>query len=363
MWPNASSLGPCFRPMNITLEERRLIASPWFAASFCLVGLASNLLALSVLMGARQGSSQSRSSFLTFLCGLVLTDFMGLLVTGAIVVTQHFVLFEWQAVDPGCSLCHFMGVIMVFFGLCPLLLGAAMASERFLGITRPFSRPATASQRRAWTTVGLVWASALALGLLPLLGVGHYTVQYPGSWCFLTLGTDPGDVAFGLLFALLGSVSVGMSFLLNTISVATLCHVYHGQVTAQQRPRDCEVEMMVQLMGIMVVASICWMPLLVSGGGGGGDCLGPGFILNRFITLRFSLAQENVTPGSRGTPLSETQITPNWGQDWGRSSVLGLRCPGRGSQALPTPGRVSEKTFRKRVVGAGVLKEEEEFTC
>ena len=154
--------------MNITLEERRLIASPWFAASFCLVGLASNLLALSVLMGARQGSSQSRSSFLTFLCGLVLTDFMGLLVTGAIVVTQHFVLFEWQAVDPGCSLCHFMGVIMVFFGLCPLLLGAAMASERFLGITRPFSRPATASQRRAWTTVGLVWASALALGLLPL---------------------------------------------------------------------------------------------------------------------------------------------------------------------------------------------------
>ncbi|XP_024850238.1 thromboxane A2 receptor isoform X1 [Bos taurus] len=262
MWPNASSLGPCFRPMNITLEERRLIASPWFAASFCLVGLASNLLALSVLMGARQGSSQSRSSFLTFLCGLVLTDFMGLLVTGAIVVTQHFVLFEWQAVDPGCSLCHFMGVIMVFFGLCPLLLGAAMASERFLGITRPFSRPATASQRRAWTTVGLVWASALALGLLPLLGVGHYTVQYPGSWCFLTLGTDPGDVAFGLLFALLGSISVGMSFLLNTISVATLCHVYHGQATAQQRPRDCEVEMMVQLMGIMVVASICWMPLL-----------------------------------------------------------------------------------------------------
>ncbi|KAJ1059952.1 hypothetical protein K5549_004390 [Capra hircus] len=246
MWPNASSLGPCFRPMNITLEERRLIASPWFAASFCLVGLASNLLALSVLMGARQGSSQSRSSFLTFLCGLVLTDFMGLLVTGAIVVTQHFVLFEW-----------------VFFGLCPLLLGAAMASERFLGITRPFSRPATASQRRAWTTVGLVWASALALGLLPLLGVGHYTVQYPGSWCFLTLGTDPGDVAFGLLFALLGSISVGMSFLLNTISVATLCHVYHGQATAQQRPRDCEVEMMVQLMGIMVVASICWMPLLV----------------------------------------------------------------------------------------------------
>ncbi|XP_008581106.1 PREDICTED: thromboxane A2 receptor [Galeopterus variegatus] len=263
MWSNGSSLGPCFRPTNITLEERRLIASPWFSASFCVVGLASNLLALRVLAGARQGSPHTRSSFLTFLCGLVLTDFLGLLVTGSIVVSQHAILFDWQAVDPSCPLCHFMGVVMVFFGLCPLLLGATMASERFLGITRPFSRPGATSQRRAWATVALVWAAALALGLLPLLGVGRYTVQYPSSWCFLTLGAQPGDVAFGLLFALLGSLSVGMSFLLNTVSVATLCHVYHGQEAAKQRPRDCEVEMMAQLLGIMVVASVCWMPLLV----------------------------------------------------------------------------------------------------
>ncbi|XP_039734270.1 thromboxane A2 receptor isoform X2 [Pteropus medius] len=269
MWPNGSAPGSCFRPTNITLEERRLIASPWFAASFCLVGLASNLLALRVLAGARQGSSQARSSFLTFLCGLVLTDFMGLLSTGAVVVAQHAALFDWRAVDPRCRLCRFFGVIMVFFGLSPLLLGAAMASERYLGITRPFSRPAAASQRRAWATVALVWAAALALGLLPLLGVGRYTVQYPGSWCFLTLGPGLGDVAFGLLFALLGGLSVALSFVLNTISVATLCRVYHGREAAQQRPRDCEVEMMAQLTGIMVVASVCWAPLLVSGSGTG----------------------------------------------------------------------------------------------
>lgn len=268
MWANDSARGPCFRPVNITLEERRLIASPWFPASFCLVGLASNLLALRVLAGARQGGSPVRSSFLTFLCGLVLTDFMGLLITGAIVVSQHAMLFDWPAVDPSCHLCRFMGVAMVFFGLSPLLLGAAMAAERYLGITRPFSRPAAASRRRAWATVALVWAAALALGLLPVLGLGRYTLQYPGSWCFLTLGPAPGDVAFGLLFALLGSLSVGLSFLLNTISVATLCHVYHGQEAAQQRPRDCEVEMMAQLTGIMVVASVCWMPLLVSAGAG-----------------------------------------------------------------------------------------------
>ncbi|KAM5237856.1 thromboxane A2 receptor [Ctenodactylus gundi] len=263
MWPNSTSPGLCFRPTNITLEERGLIASPWFAASFCVLGLSSNLLALSVLAGARSGGPGPRSSFLTLLCGLVLTDFLGLLVTGAIVVAQHAALFDWRTVDPGCRLCHFMGVVMVFFGLCPLLLGAAMASERYLGITRPFSRPAAASPRRAWATVALVWAAALGLGLLPLLGLGRYTLQFPGSWCFLTLGAQPGDVAFGLLFALLGSLSVGLSFVLNTISVATLCHVYHGREASQQRPRACELEMMGQLLGIMVVASVCWMPLLV----------------------------------------------------------------------------------------------------
>lgn len=261
MWPNSSLPGPCFRPMNatITAQERRLIASPWFAASFCVLGLGSNLLALSALARA----PAPRSSFLTLLCGLVLTDFLGLLVTGAIVVAQHAALFAWQAADPGCRLCHFMGVAMVFFGLCPLLLGAAMASERYVGITRPFWRPA-APGRRAWATVALVWLAALALGLLPLLGLGRYSVQWPGSWCFLTLGAQGADVAFGLLFALLGGVSVGLSFLLNTVSVATLCRVYHGQEAARQRPRDCEVEMMVQLVGIMVVATVCWMPLLVS---------------------------------------------------------------------------------------------------
>lgn len=267
MWPNDTSLGPCFRPTNITLSDE-LIASPWFSASFCVLGLASNLLALSALAGARAGAPASpRSCFLTLLCGLVLTDFLGLLVTGAIVVTQHALRFDWRAVDPRCRLCDFMGVAMVFFGLCPLLLGAAMACERFLGIARPFSRPAAASPRRAWAWVLLLWAAALALGLLPALGLGlgRYSLQFPGSWCFLTLGARRGDAAFALLFALLGGLSVALSLALNTVSVAVLCRARRGRQGAQrQRPRACELEMMVQLLGIMLVASVCWMPLLVS---------------------------------------------------------------------------------------------------
>ncbi|XP_021492564.1 thromboxane A2 receptor [Meriones unguiculatus] len=259
MWPNSSAQGACLRPVNISLQERRAIASPWYSASFGALGLGSNLLALSALAGARAGAGP-RSAFAALACGLVLTDLLGLLVTGAVAAAQHAALLDWHATDPRCHLCRFMGAAMVFFGLCPLLLGAAMAAERSAGIMRPFWRPAP--RRHAWATVALAWAAAGALALLPLLGLGRYSVQYPGSWCFLTLGARRGDLAFGLLFALLGAAAVALAFLLNTLSVAALCRVYRAPPAAQ-RPRDSEVEMMVQLLGIMTVATACWMPLLV----------------------------------------------------------------------------------------------------
>lgn len=259
------ALGSCFRGANGSASHGGHIASPWFSTAFGLIGLGSNLFALGVLVSSSQRMhSRSRSSFLVFLCGLVATDFLGLLVPFSVVVPYHFLRFDWQRVDPGCHLCSFMGFAMVFFGQCPLLLSATMAGERFLGIYRPFSHSVSMSKGRAWALVSAVWAVGFCLALLPFLGLGDYTLQYPNSWCFLTLLHDPRNVAFSLLFALLGMACVGLSFLLNTVSVVALCRLYHDAEFAQRR-RDSEVEMMVQLVGIMLVASVCWLPLLVSG--------------------------------------------------------------------------------------------------
>ncbi|XP_029888499.1 thromboxane A2 receptor isoform X1 [Aquila chrysaetos chrysaetos] len=267
--PNGSAAGQsdtCFGVFNASdsrTNAQTSITSPWFSTAFGLIGLCSNLFALCVLLSSsRKLSSQARSSFLVFLCGLVVTDFMGLLVTASVIIPYHFIKFAWAEVDPGCHLCNFLGFSMVFFGQCPLLLGATMAGERFFGINHPFSRSTSISKRRAWSIVGLVWGFSCLLGLLPVLGLGRYTLQYPGSWCFLTLLPDTGNVIFCLLFALLGIFSVLLSFIFNTVSVVTLCRVYHDRESVQRR-RDSEVEMMVQLVGIMIIATICWMPLLV----------------------------------------------------------------------------------------------------
>ncbi|NWS79489.1 TA2R protein, partial [Toxostoma redivivum] len=267
--PNSSMAGQadsCFGVFNASdgrASAQNSIASPWFSTAFGLIGLCSNLFALCVLVSSsRKLSSQARSSFLIFLCGLVVTDFMGLLVTASVIIPYHFTKFSWAKVDPSCHLCNFLGFSMVFFGQCPLLLGATMAGERFFGINCPFSRSTSLSKHRAWAIVGLVWGFSCLLGLLPVFGLGRYTLQFPGSWCFLTLLPDTGDIVFCLLFALLGILSVLLSFVLNTVSVVTLCRVYHDRESVQRR-RDSEVEMMVQLVGIMIIATICWMPLLI----------------------------------------------------------------------------------------------------
>ncbi|XP_059399851.1 thromboxane A2 receptor-like isoform X1 [Carassius carassius] len=253
----------CFSINSPPFIHNHTITSAYFSAVFSGLGLSSNLFALVVLAKTfHHTKSRSRSSFLLFLGGLVFTDFMGLLVTGSIVVSFHITHFNWRQLDPHCHFCNFMGMSMVFYGLCPLLLGAAMAVERFVGINRPFARCTAKSSSRACLTVVMVWVTAGCISLLPLAGLGSYHLQIPGSWCFLNISSKPLEMTFGLIFSLVGLLSLAVSFLLNTVSVVTLLKVCCGQDSSQRR-RDYEVEMMVQLILIMAIASVCWCPLLV----------------------------------------------------------------------------------------------------
>ncbi|XP_047444155.1 thromboxane A2 receptor isoform X4 [Mugil cephalus] len=233
-----------------------------FSATFSAVGLTSNLVAFIVLVNSfRKTQSRSRSFFLIFLGGLVVTDFMGLLVTGSIVVSFYVTHFNWRDVDPDCHFCNFMGMSMVFYGLSPLLLGATMAIERFIGINHPFARSTSMPKSRTVSMVLMVWLLAGCIALLPLMGLGSYHMQIPGSWCFFNISSEGSDLVFSLIFSLVGLISIAVSFLLNTVSVVTLIRVCCGQGGSQRR-RDHEVEMMVQLILIMLIASISWCPLL-----------------------------------------------------------------------------------------------------
>lgn len=264
---NASTLAndtPLCYSINSPPKQKSPISSVYFSAIFGSLGLISNFIAFIVLAKSyHRTHSRSRSSFLIFLGGLVVTDFSGLLVTGSIVVSFHLTGFNWRDLDPRCHFCNFMGMSMVFYGLCPLLLGAAMAVERFIGINRPFARFTAMPKSRTVSMVLMVWLLAGFIALLPVVGLGSYHIQFPGSWCFFNISFQGSDKAFSLLFSLTGLLSIIASFLLNTVSFVTLIKLCCKQ-DRKERRRDHEIEMMVQLLLIMVITSICWCPLLVS---------------------------------------------------------------------------------------------------
>lgn len=294
--PNASA-GP---------PSGRAGASPALPIFSMTLGAVSNVLALALLAQAAGRLRRRRSAaiFLLFVASLLATDLAGHVIPGALVLRLYA-----AGRSPAGGACHFLGGCMVFFGLCPLLLGCGMAVERCVGVTRPLLHAARVSAARARLALAALAAVALAVALLPLARVGRYELQYPGTWCFIGLGPAGGwrQALLPGLFAGLGLAALLAALVCNTLSglallrarwrrrsrrrppasgadghrrwgaraprsasassassVASVAGGRPGRGSAR-RARAHDVEMVGQLVGIMVVSCICWSPLLVRG--------------------------------------------------------------------------------------------------
>ncbi|KAL2100947.1 hypothetical protein ACEWY4_002708 [Coilia grayii] len=243
--------------------------SPTVAVLSMTLGIVSNILALFILAKAyKRMRRRSKATFLLFASSLVATDLAGHVILGALVL-QHYMegvkqnsLNDSGSVDPSCQ---FLGGCMVFFGLCPLFMGCAMAAERCLGVTRPLLHASWVSVARTKLVLVLIWLMALLVALLPSFHLGRYTYQHPKTWCFISVleDTRASDMAFVLIFSGLGMVSLAVALVCNTISGITLVHGRIRQRTCSRRSANShDIEMVVQLLGIMVTSCICWIPLL-----------------------------------------------------------------------------------------------------
>ncbi|KAF5929012.1 hypothetical protein HPG69_018191 [Diceros bicornis minor] len=279
-------------------------ASPALPIFSMTLGAVSNVLALALLAQAsgRLRRRRSAATFLLFVASLLATDLAGHVIPGALVLRLYT-----AGRSPAGGACHFLGGCMVFFGLCPLLLGCGMAVERCVGVTRPLLHAARVSAARARLAVAGLAGVALAVALLPLARLGRYELQYPGTWCFIGLGPAGGwrQALLAGLFAGLGLAALLAALVCNTLSglallrarwrrrsrrrpsasspdsrrhwgargprsasasstssVASASGGSLGRGSAR-RARAHDVEMVGQLVGIMVVSCICWSPLLL----------------------------------------------------------------------------------------------------
>ncbi|KAL7825764.1 hypothetical protein SRHO_G00335020 [Serrasalmus rhombeus] len=253
-----------------TSLDRPAVSGPIVASLSMTLGVLSNIVALLILANSyARLRRRSKAAFLLFATSLVATDFMGHVIPGAIVLKLYLSegVPETQYARPD-ALCQFLGGSMVFFGLCPLFLGSAMAAERCLGVTRPLLHASLVSATRTKVSLSIIWLAALCMALLPCFHLGSYSYQYPGTWCFIKVleDTAEADVAFVLLFSGLGLGSLALALVCNTTSGLTLLiGRMRKQRCNRQRARSHDIEMVVQLVGIMVTSCICWSPLLIFG--------------------------------------------------------------------------------------------------
>uniref|UniRef100_A0A8C6M9W9 Prostaglandin F2-alpha receptor n=1 Tax=Nothobranchius furzeri TaxID=105023 RepID=A0A8C6M9W9_NOTFU len=229
------------------------------------VGILSNGVALVILVKSYQRLRiKSKASFLLFASSLVVTDLLGHLINGSLVLYVYRFHRKWETFDPHGIVCSIFGACMVFYGLSPLLLSSAMAVERFIGVTKPIFHSTVLTSHHVKRLLGLTWLLAALVALLPMLVQRPYEVQSSRSWCFFHMEQpkDWLDVLLPLIFSVLGLLALLLSIVCNTLAS---CALLVGRLRNKQRCRGTSyhIEMICQLLAIMLVSCVCWGPLLV----------------------------------------------------------------------------------------------------
>ncbi|XP_010847050.1 PREDICTED: prostaglandin E2 receptor EP3 subtype isoform X1 [Bison bison bison] len=266
-------------PNNLTLppepSEDCGSVSVAFSMTMMITGFVGNALAITLVSKSyRRREGKRKKSFLLCIGWLALTDMVGQLLTSPVVIVLYLSHQRWEQLDPSGRLCTFFGLTMTVFGLSSLFIASAMAVERALATRAPhwYSSHMKTSVTRA-VLLG-VWLAVLAFALLPVLGVGQYTIQWPGTWCFISTGPGGngtnsrqnwGNVFFASAFAILGLSALVVTFACNLATIKALVSRCRAKATASQSSAQwgrITTETAIQLMGIMCVLSVCWSPLL-----------------------------------------------------------------------------------------------------
>ncbi|KAM8930142.1 prostaglandin E2 receptor EP3 subtype [Pelodytes ibericus] len=265
---NMSSVGDRGNSSSSSRVEECVSVSVAIPLAMMITGLVGNALAMLLIYKSyRKKESKRKHSFLLCIGSLALTDFTGQLITSPIVISVYLNSRQWSKVDSSGHLCAFFGLAMTVFGLCPLFIASAMAIERTLAIHSPHWYSNHMKTKATRIVILSIWAGVLAFALLPIVGLGQYTVQWPGTWCFIsTEHQSPGNIVIASSFASLGLLSLFVTFTCNLATIRALVTRCKNKSSGSKASKQWEritTETLIQLMGIMCVLFTCWSPLLV----------------------------------------------------------------------------------------------------
>ncbi|KAH9492254.1 Prostaglandin E2 receptor EP4 subtype [Bulinus truncatus] len=254
-------------PLNDVLRNRTVLTS---SVMFSL-GVIGNLLSL-VLM-ATSAPEQRRTIFYKLMAGLAFTDLIGTCATSPVVITIYATS---TVLDSDQPLCHYFSFMMIFAGFSTMSLVCAMAIERYICLCHPYVYHCTLPKSYAKYAIIVSWLLSVFIACLPLMGLGHNNVQFPGTWCFFnSTSRATKDVAFNFIYAIIALIAIVVTFLCNVAVIFTVLsrRRRQGALNALKKsgfrqPRSlvqrfAELHMVVMLCGVTVIFTSCFAPLMV----------------------------------------------------------------------------------------------------
>ncbi|XP_068235421.1 prostaglandin E2 receptor EP4 subtype-like [Palaemon carinicauda] len=250
---------------DITEHRGATIVSPILLG---LTGTVGQIWALVYLHCSTKRQNQ-RTVFYLLLCILIWTDFFGKILTtpAAIVSYSHK---YWVGGKP---MCDFHGFSMVFISILTHFTVSAMAVERYLGICHGYFYSRNVTPSRCKMVFCGIWTFCFMFSVLPLFNVGHFYLQYPGTWCFtnihLCAETSILEKAFttalgvmnvcNLIIIVFCNIAVVVSLLRMRITPHSAFEM--GQPHRSRKKNEQELQMVIVLTVITGIFVVSWAPL------------------------------------------------------------------------------------------------------
>ena len=234
-------------------------------------GVFGNLLALTVL--ATSAPEQRRTLFYKLVAGLAASDLLGTVATSPVVISVYVNNFKWVG---GLPLCHYFSFMMIFASFTTMFIVCAMSVERYICVRHPYLYHTRLTATYAKISLIGSWSISLIMASLPLMGLGNNTFQYPRTWCFFDYTSrEPLNMAFNILYATIAMITIVVTMCCNLVVTYTLLRLRRKQgllnalngTSGKSRcynKRYAELQMVVVLIGITIVFTCCYSPLMVS---------------------------------------------------------------------------------------------------
>ncbi|GAB6022326.1 Prostaglandin E2 receptor EP4 subtype [Chamberlinius hualienensis] len=252
---------------NITTTPAATIAFP---ISMFLTGTIGNAIAIFVLY-RNSRREQMKTVFYVLVGSLAWTDLIGIVLT-SIPVLLVYLNGRWVG---GTSMCNYHAFTMICIGLITPFTVCTMAIERYLGIRHGYFYKRHVNRSRACQVLLAQWIFVLLFTSLPLFGFGQYSLQYPKTWCFVNLHPRaPIDIAYTTMFAIITLILILITMACNIIVIGTLIGMRYRrqhltspsrerQFHRSPRQREIEIQMVILLVGITILFTTCWAPLMI----------------------------------------------------------------------------------------------------